>query len=182
MQIQYRSELNKLVEHFNLPKVYMECGVAEGWFTKEILKWDFDKLYLIDAWKHLDQNGDGSYNQSWHDDNYRQVLERTKDFGNKVIILMGLSAEMAKYVPDNTLGCAYLDADHSYNSVLNDLINYYPKVVNGGIISGHDFLNMTYGVNAAVKEFCEEMGFEINVIPDEEPHMASFWFVKNVIL
>lgn len=173
--IQYRYELNKLLDAFDLPKVVAEVGVAEGWFTKEILKWNLDKLYLIDAWKHLEQFGDGGYEQSWHDGNYQQVLDRTK--GYNVEILRGLSHEMAKYIPDESVSMVYIDADHSYLGCKRDLESYLPKVVKGGVIAGHDYLNPAYGVNRAVKEFCEGR-FEINLIPDEDESMAGFWFLK----
>lgn len=176
--IQYRHELGKLLDLFDLPRVVAEIGVAEGWFTKEILKWGVDKLYLVDAWQHLEQFGDGASPQEWHDGNYQQVLERTKPFSDKVLILKGLSHEMAEHIPDESLGLVYIDADHSYEGCKIDLGIYFNKVVKGGIVAGHDFLNMVYGVNQAVKEFCEGR-FDINVVPDEEPNMASFWFVKQ---
>jgi hypothetical protein len=177
MNIQYRNELGKLLDAFDLPKVVLECGVAEGWFTKEILKWDLDKLYLVDAWEQLDQLGDGGYGQTWHNGNYQQVLDRVEPFKDKVVILKGLSWDMAEKIPDNSLGMVYIDADHSYESVKKDLEAYYSKVVPGGIISGHDILNPAYGVKKAVEEFCEGR-FELNIIPDEEPAMASYWFLK----
>jgi len=177
--IQYRHELVKLLDLFDLPRVVAEIGVAEGWFTKDILKWNLDKLYLVDAWKHLEQTGDGGYAQEWHDGNYQQVLERTKPFGDKVVILKGLSHEMAEHIPDESLGLVYIDADHSYEGCMRDLESYYNKVVDGGIVAGHDFLNLSYGVNKAVKQFCEEMKIEINVVPDEDDSMSSFWFIKQ---
>lgn len=177
MQVNYRQELIKLIDILDLPRVVCECGCAEGWFTKDILKWNLDKLYLVDAWRHLEQSGDGGYPQEWHDGNYAQIVERVKPFGEKVVILKGLSHEMANEIPNESLGLAYIDADHSYLGCKRDLNCYFDKVVKGGIVSGHDFLNESYGVRKAVEEFCAGR-FEINVVPDEEPAMASFWFIK----
>jgi hypothetical protein len=178
MFIPIRQNLDLLLHNFNLPKVVLELGVAEGWFTKDILKWDLDKLYLIDNWATIGtQTGDGAYNQEWHDGNYKQVLERTAPFSEKVTIIKGLSWEVADQVPDNSLGLLYIDACHEYECVKKDLAAYFSKVVPGGIIAGHDYLNLSYGVNEAVKEFCEGK-YEINVVPDEHESMASFWFIK----
>jgi predicted O-methyltransferase YrrM len=47
------------------------------------------------------------------------------------------------YIPsitDESLDWVYIDADHRYESVLNDLRLVYPKVKHGGIIAGHDFV------------------------------------------
>jgi Fe-S oxidoreductase len=62
---------------------------------------------------------------------------------------------------------------------MRDLEIYYNKVVDGGIVAGHDYLNMAYGVNKAVNQFCEEMGIEVNLIPDEDESMSGFWFIKQ---
>lgn len=178
MFIQFRHQLGELLTHYNLPKVVLELGVAEGWFTKDILKWNLDKLYLIDNWATISsQTGDGAFNQEWHDKNYLQLLERVAPFKDKVEIFRGLTTDMANNIPDESLGMIYIDACHEYECVKKDLELYYPKVVPGGIIAGHDFLNLSYGVNRAVKEFCKDR-FEINVVPDEHESMASFWFIK----
>jgi hypothetical protein len=178
MQIQYRQQLNELIEYFKLPKVVCEAGCAEGHFTKDILKWDFDKLYLIDNWANIPgQSGDGGYPDSWHQNNYRQILEKVRPFGDRVTVLKGLTTNMAQYIPDKSIGILYVDACHEEMCVKSDLEVYFPKVVDGGIISCHDFLNLSYGVNKAVKEFCAGR-FEINLIPDEEEAMASCWFRK----
>ena len=174
--IKFRTDLYKLIDHFNLPRVIIECGVAEGWFTKEILKWDFDKLLLIDAWRQLNQSGDGGFPQAWHDNNYNVLTERVKPFGDKVEIRRGLSVDMANQLTDGSIGLLYLDACHEKQCVLNDLEAFLPKIVDGGIISGHDF-NDLYGVEEAVTEFCKDK-FDLHVIADEDYSMRGFWFQK----
>lgn len=178
MQIQFRQELGDLLNSLPVPKTILELGVAEGWFTKDILKWQFDQLYLIDNWGTIvGQTGDGAYPQEWHDNNYSQVLERVNPFADKVTIIKGLTQNVANLVPDNSLGLLYIDACHEYGCVKSDLELYYSKVVSGGIISGHDYMNLSYGVNKAVKEFCAGR-FEIVTIPDEDESMSSFYFIK----
>lgn len=183
MDIKYRNDLDKLLEYFELPKIILECGVAEGWFTKEILKWNFEKLYLVDAWKTLDQTGDGAYNQSWHDKNYAELTERIKPFSDRVEVLRGLSTEMASCIPDNTLGLAYIDACHEYECVLNDLCSYYPKIVKGGIIALHDVKNLQYGVSKAMYEFLYKHGYDnmdVNFTEEDgDLSNVSAWFIKK---
>lgn len=155
-----------------------EVGVAEGRFSEEILSWGVSKLYLIDAWKTLNTKGDGASPQSWHTKNYEEVLERIEPFKKDVTILIGLSTEMAKYIPDESLGMVYLDAGHDYKNVLADLKAYYPKVVKGGIIAGHDYLCKDYEVEKAVKDFVDSK-FSINIIPENHINDAGFWFIKQ---
>jgi cephalosporin hydroxylase len=52
-------------------------------------------------------------------------------------------------VPDRSLDFVYIDGNHGYEAVLDDLAAWSPKVRTGGFISGHD-----YRVNAA-KPFIE---------------------------
>ena len=78
-------------------------------------------------------------------------------------------------VPDNSLGLLYLDAGHDYDSVMGDLVTWYPKVVKGGVIAGHDFLNPAYGVNRAVMEFAQSEVFTISENKNED---AGFLFIK----
>lgn len=178
MQIQFRQELGKLMWHLQVPKVILELGCAEGWFTKDILKWDFDKLYLIDNWATIpNQTGDGNYPQEWHDNNYNQQLEIVKPFGDKVTIIKGLTSDVVNQIPDNSLGLIFIDACHEYGCVKSDLELYFSKVVSGGIIACHDYMNLSYGVNKAVTEFCKDK-YEVHLIPDEEPAMSSCYFIK----
>lgn len=178
MQIQFRSELGKLLDELKLPKIAAEIGTAEGRFAQQILSWGVDKLYLVDAWKTLLQDGDGGYPQSWHSNNLKEVHERIAGNEDKVVILQGLSNEMNVHIPDNTLGIAYIDCNHSKEGCFSDLVNYVPKVVKGGIVALHDYLNTSYGVKEAVTEFCKDK-YDVIIIPDEEPAMASCYFIKK---
>lgn len=184
MEINYRQQLGELMKHYNTPKTILELGVAEGWFTKDILKWGFDHLYLIDNWQTIDgQTGDGNYAQDWHDGNYAQVLERTEPFRDKVTIIKGLTQDVEDLVPDNSLGLLFIDACHEKACVKTDLELYYPKVVSGGIVSGHDYLNPAYGVNEAVKEFILANGYQLSdihqTVEDGDDSNVSFWFIKK---
>lgn len=178
MQIETRSELGKLLTHFNLPRIVVEVGVAEGRFTEQILKWKLEALFLIDSWRHLEQFGDGSQPQEWHDNNKAEVLGRIAKTKTTVMVLQGLSSEKVHSIPDNSLGLVYLDGDHSYEGALADLNAFLPKLVSGGIMAGHDYLSPDYGVEKAVKEFTQGR-FEVNTIPEEDIYNAGFWFVKK---
>jgi hypothetical protein len=56
----------------------------------------------------------------------------------------------------------FIDGDHDYNAVKNDLINYYPKLKKGGIFAGHDYTE-DCGVATAVDEFSEENKLELSI-------------------
>lgn len=180
MEIKFRYELNKL-----LPEnpVVAELGNAEGRFSETILKWGVSKLFMVDTWRKLNQTGDGNFDESWHQNNYKEAMERVEPFKEKVTVLRGLSFDMAVHVEDNSLDLLYIDACHEYESVMKDLKAWYPKVKTGGIISCHDFLAKQYGVNRAVKDFVSQMFIPLKDIHVTEENgdksMVSCWFIKK---
>lgn len=183
MNIQHRSQLGDLLRELGLPLIICECGVAEGLFAKEMMDWGTQELYLVDRWEFADTFGDSGFAQAWHDDNLMQVRDRMAIYDNrpeKYHILQGETVPMAEQVPDNTLSMVYIDADHSYDGVLNDLKAWYPKVLSGGIIAGHDYLNTAdYGVFDAVRDFCAEKGYTPITIPETGIADAGFYFIKH---
>jgi len=60
---------------------------------------------------------------------------------------------LANETPNHTYHLIYIDADHDYQSVKNDIIAWKEKVKPGGIISGHDYHS---GVKQAVDEIYGE--------------------------
>lgn len=184
MEINYRTEFPKLLEHLELTGPAVEIGVAEGRNARVLISSpNITKLYLIDYWGQLVQSGDGGYPQSWHDNNFKETHERVEEWKDKAVFLKGLSTEMLKQIPDDSLILGYIDGDHGFNGCYNDLQNLYPKVKSGGIIAGHDYLNMSYGVNNAVRNFISTYGYSIYDVhitdEDGDKSMVSFWFIKK---
>ena len=179
MQIKYRAELVDLMKYLKLPLTGVEVGVASGYFSRDLLNAGMETLYSVDAWITLNQTGDGGREQNWHDDNYEEAMGLLKPFGEKSIVLRGLSHEMAHQVPNNSLGIAYFDGDHSREGVTKDLEAWYPKVVSGGIIGSHDYENTDYGVKEAFTDFCEKMGVaDIHLLPENKLEDAGCFFFK----
>ena len=79
------------------------------------------------------RNWDDKYLQSCK----RQCLKRMK--GRNFTLLQGFSEKMADKLEDNTLDFVYIDADHSYDMVMLDVIKWGRKLKKGGILSGHDY-------------------------------------------
>lgn len=159
--------------------VVASLGVAEGLFDRDILKyWKASKLYSVDLWGKIQgQSGDGGFENDWHEKNYQNALSLFKEFGDKSVVLRGISWEMAVHVQDESLDCLYIDCCHEYGCVKNDLNAWFTKVKKGGIVGGHDILNERYGVQRAVEEFTKSLGIGWDVIM-EQGWDASFYFYK----
>lgn len=166
--------------HLELPLVGAEIGVAGGSNSADFLNEGLEKIYCIDNWATIGTVGDMAYPQQWHDDNYALTVESLSQFdSSRYTILRGLSSEMCRHIPDNSLGLVYIDGDHSYEGCKEDIKNYYPKLVDGGIMAFHDFMNMGYGVAKAVIEFANENVIPIHYIPETSIGDAGAWLRKQ---
>lgn len=91
-----------------------------------------------------------------------QNLEPVKDYVN---VYRLSSEEAVGNYKDDSLDFVFIDASHDYQSVLNDMRMWYPKVKAGGIFAGDDHQPAWPGVIQAVQEFANEVGLEFIVVP-----------------
>jgi hypothetical protein len=181
MEIKHRSQLPDLLSHFNLPMIACECGVAEGNFSEDLLRCGIEKLYCVDFWgKIANQSGDGGFETSWHQNNFNQALHKLIPYGERAIILRGKSVEMATHIPNNSLGLVYIDCDHSFQGVSRDILAYWDKLVDGGIMAFHDFEAEQYGVKEAVEHFVSGTGIEIHLITENKKEDAGAYIQKPI--
>ena len=84
------------------------------------------------------------------------------------------SSEKAAKALCNTYDFVYIDADHSYQSVKQDIHLWFPKVRSGGVICGHDYSSSWPGVMQAVDEFIDAHNLELKCYED-----SSWSVIKN---
>jgi hypothetical protein len=131
-----------------LPKhaVCAEIGVYVGRFTEEILRIARpSKLHLIDPWKfEVDPayersmyGGSIGQNQAHMDAIYDSVVKCFKS--RRVEIHRGTSTTCSSLFPDSYFDWIYIDGNHQYEFVKQDLELYLPKVKSGGLVAGDDY-------------------------------------------
>ncbi len=81
-----------------------------------------------------------------------------------------------------SLDFAYIDAQHHFEAIREDIELWYPKIGRGGILSGHDFLDgytagCLFGVESAVTEFASRSGLKVR-LSGERIHPSWFIVVK----
>lgn len=85
------------------------------------------------------------------------------------------TSEAANEIKDKSLDFIFIDANHSYQYVKDDIKRWSPKVKLGGYIIGHDYNNMVSapGVTKAVNECFPsyQLQFDDDMI----------WYVKKII-
>jgi len=158
-----------------MPKggVVAEIGVAQGYFSEEIIKRTQPaKLHLVDLW--------GS--ERYHDGLSKLVNDKFKsqiDAG-QVEINRGYSTDWIPKFEDQYFDWIYIDTDHSYKTTAAELELAQSKMKPGGIIAGHDYSRgsfnsmIRYGVVEAVHEFCLKYDWELIYITNETHRDLSF--------
>ena len=192
-----RDEFPALLISLGLTGLGVEVGVYEADFAELLLeRWCGKTLYLVDTWRHM-----ADYRDSWRrsdaemEEMLNHVRRRLERFSRRFQIIRDTSVNAARTFAENYLDFIYLDANHAYEAVRQDLAAWYPKVRAGGIMAGHDYFNAladknldpipgtnaqpekltSYGVKAAVDEFCQKLGVQPNITDEEWP---TWYFVK----
>jgi hypothetical protein len=143
----------------------LEIGIFKGEFMEYIINnCNIGSIDGVDIFEGVTCSGDSDGNNVVHyplDISYLELSEKYKDNMNVKLIKYDSSSYL-KSLPDNYYDIIYIDGDHSYNGVKNDLSESFYKIKNGGYIMGHDYeMNMNkaknvynFGVKRAVDEFC----------------------------
>ena len=114
-----------------------EIGVGDGENAKFLLDNIPNlKLFCIDPW--LSYHGlDRSLSQSRQDGSYEATKKTLSGYNCEII--REFSLEAAKVIADNSLDFVFIDGNHTFQYVTNDIAEWSRKVRKGGIVSGHDF-------------------------------------------
>jgi len=139
--------------------VGVEVGVAEGTTTEYLLQTlpslrlsGVDSYPIYIDWNDTQPDGDA---------NKAEMLRKVDPYMERYNHIYEDSDNAVKRFDDESLDFAFIDGLHTYEQVLKDCQNYYPKIKKGGFIIGHDFARIQ-GVNKAVREFANSIGKEIS--------------------
>jgi len=154
-----------------------EIGVYVGAYSRVLLDLIPGlNLLCVDSWAH----------RSWRERAYPLALEILSSYPRATVI-RGKSVNVAKTVENETLDFVFIDADHSYEAVKEDLLAWVPKVRKGGIVSGHDYFDPPsgkLGVIRAVDEYVKEHGYTLQLTdwdkenPIKDDRQPSWYFEK----
>lgn len=120
-------------------KVGAEIGVESGRYSKSICEANpqLDVLYCVDAWTAYSGYRE-HVSQSKLDALLAAARIRTADYP-AVKLIKGYSMDVVKTIEDKSLDFVFIDGNHDFQNVTNDIVEWSKKVKKGGIISGHDF-------------------------------------------
>lgn len=97
-------------------------------------------------------------------------------------IVRNFSTEAAKSVPDASLDFVYIDSNHVYDAVIEDIKAWTPKVRPGGIVSGHDYRvfsnKPTIHVVRAVNDYTKAHGIDPWYVLSADKTPSFLWEVN----
>lgn len=139
---QDRYELCINIINENAFKKIAEVGVYKGDFAEKLLTNCplIEKYAMIDPWRNLsDWNKPANKNDITFEKYYAETMSKTHFAKNKRVVFRGKTTEVIDQIPANEFDFIYIDGDHTLKGITIDLISFWSKLKDGGIIMGDDF-------------------------------------------
>ena len=180
-----------------------EIGVWKGSSSEKFLKRGLKKFYMVDSWSLAGYDPAFQVNdptisltsilnnyrrmvgskhpadfEKFYDKIYEGVVKKFSGYKEAEIVRMGANEWFEQYKKtDEKLDWIYIDGDHSYTGVKNDLNNAIEVVKPGGFIIGDDYKwkSLTAdkgGVKKAVNEFVSQRSLNLSA------HGNVQWSIK----
>lgn len=140
-----------------VPGDFAEVGVFQGCSARLICDAKGDKpLHLFDTFEGLpapSEKDRGVHEAGWFACSLESVQEYLRGYPN-VHYYKGLFPQSAAGLEANRFAFVHLDVD-LYESTLESLKFFYPRMPPGGVILSHDY-SLLSGVKQAFEEFCRD--------------------------
>ena len=101
-------------------------------------------VYAVDCWTSTDI--------------YEVKFDNMMSKYNNIIKIKDFSVPASKRFEDESLDAVYIDADHTYESIREDIISWFPKIKKNGVLCGHDL--QIPDIRKALNEFFPYKNFE----------------------
>ena len=138
-----RNDLAQLLEGEGLVRG-AELGVQRGRFSSSMLSiWKHCSEYvLVDIWAPQENYGDVAYVPfAKQEANFVATLKSLEMFSSKIVVCKNFTTVCARKYPDEYFDFIYVDARHDFEGVSIDLQDWWPKLKEGGIFAGHDYID-----------------------------------------
>lgn len=138
-------------------KVGAEIGTDHGQYAQQLCEGIPGlELCCIDPYVAYTE-GQEVHTQEEVDEIYNEARKRLNPY--RVHFLKMPSMEAIDWFPDNHFDFVFIDGNHSYSYVLEDITEWTKKVKPGGIVAGHDYKvdpTNDYGVIEAVQKYTKD--------------------------
>lgn len=116
----------------------VEIGTEQGFYAEVLCQSNPNlELTCIDPW--INYPGYREYvSQEKIDKIYSEAKERLAPYNCKLI--RAKSIEALRYFKDESLDFVYIDGNHEFSYITEDIVEWSKKVRTGGIVAGHDYM------------------------------------------
>ncbi len=172
-------EINK-----NNFKVVVEVGIGYGVHAKEMLdNTELEQLYLVDPC--IPYEGDVFS---------LDILNKLQGFNNLLRnIYKNLEIHSDRYthfrqpslsitnhdIKDNSVDLVFLDGDHRYEAVIQDLPFWYKKLRSGGYLLGDDYASCHPGTRKAVDDFVRSNNYKLEFLRKPNNKYPIYKIIKE---
>ena len=187
-----REDLPKFFKEMGY-KVGAEIGVFKGNFTKLLCKAGL-RMYGIDPWASMDDYSPGDSGFQEREDYIFNKATNNLASYHDCTIIRKTSMEALKDFEDESLDFVYIDGNHNFKHVAQDLFEWSKKVRKGGALAGHDYFyspvfdhwcvcQVAYVVDAYTRAFRIDQWYLLgrkSALPGEkrDPHRSWMWIKK----
>jgi hypothetical protein len=179
---QNRRHITNILNAHNLNGFGVEIGVKQGEFSKHLLSnWNCKQLYLVDPWI---TQADSVYDENHHNhsDDYEICKKNVEQFKDKYQFVRNFSHNAHKMFKNEYFDFIYIDGNHSYEAVKQDLNDWYPKLKPHGIICGDDYtvksIDNVFGYEFGVKKAVDE--FALNNHKNVSIDLTGDWYYMDL--
>ena len=157
-----------IIKQLKKNTIIAEIGVWKGEFSNEILKnVSPKKLILVDPWQFNKSirgcapqvQGEEPLSQKFFDEAKVSTYNKFKGL-DSVFIFDTDSESASKKFNDDYFDYIYIDGEHSFKAVYDDLTYWFPKLKKNGKIFGDDFYwreeDNSFSVKKAYEEFISQ--------------------------
>jgi len=148
-----------------------EIGVAQAKNAVQICSHNpLLKLYCVDPWEKYALNPRAHSNQ---EECHQLAIERLAPYN--VELIQAMSMDAVKNFDKHSLDFVYIDGHHSFDYVIQDLVEWSKIVKPGGIVAGHDYYRFRWaGVQNAVDAYTKAHQINEFFLTDEK-EVTFFW-------
>jgi peptidoglycan/xylan/chitin deacetylase (PgdA/CDA1 family) len=135
------------------------------------------RFFTVDHWRGGDDEGHALDEDVQAGRLYETFLANIAPVSEHVVAIRAETVEAAEQFEDGSVDFVFVDAGHSYEDARADLAAWWPKVKQGGVMAGDDWLED--GVQRAASEFFGAEGLEVSVEPGSPNPEWSQWVVEK---
>jgi predicted O-methyltransferase YrrM len=164
--------IEKLVRK-NKFSIGVELGVLYGYHLSHLLESCRNlKMSGVDLYQKVIGSGYDNVENNEFENLYLQIKSKLESF-ERFNLIREDTISGSNHIKDKTLDFVFIDADHRYEAVKNDINAWQEKIKNGGILAGHDYDQPDWpGVRIAVNEWATKNSKEIFI------EQGNVWWCK----